>query len=135
MPLPLFLLVEDKDSDAQAFISLVRRIGLLNGVHPVGGMDEARRYLTACSPQSLPLVVFSADAVGDGESGELFAWIDDQDAPVGDIPTVQLHKPLDMYAVIDALKALKFPERARIDATTLTVRVELWPCGTVLSDS
>lgn len=133
--LPQFLLVDDRYTDVHAFINMVKRIGLVNGVRPFATIDEAKKFLRVCVPSSLPVVVFSGGAVRDGDASELFSWIEEQDPPVGAIPTLLLHKPLDMYAVIGALKALDLPERARIDTTTLTVRVELWPHGTVLGDS
>ena len=133
--LPQFLLVDDSYTDVHAFINMVKRIGLVNGVRPLVTIDDAKQFLTVCAPSSLPVVVFSAGAVSDGDASELFSWMEDQPPPVSAIPTLRLHKPLEMYAVIGALKALDLPERARIDTTTLTVRVELWPHGTVLSDA
>ena len=133
--LPQFLLVDDSYSDVQAFINLVKRIGLVNGVRPFATIDDAKRFLTVCAPSSLPVVVFSGGVVPDGDASELFSWMEEQDPPVSAIPTLLLHKPLEMYAVIGSLKALDLPERARIDTTTLTVRVELWPYGTVLGDT
>ena len=136
MPVPQFLLVDDRSSDVQAFIALVKRIGLVNAVCPVGTLAEARDVLVgAAQPTLLPVVVFSGGTVRDGEGGELFAWMEEQELPVSAIPTVSLTKPLEMYAIIGALKALALPERARIDTTTLTVRVELWPHGTILHDA
>jgi hypothetical protein len=131
--LPQFLLVDDSYTDVQAFINMVKRIGLVNGVRPFATIDDARQFLTACAPSSLPVVVFSGGLTAD-DANELFAWMEEQDPPVSAIPTLLLHKPLEMYAVIGALKALDLPERARIDTTTLTVRVELWPHGTLLDD-
>jgi hypothetical protein len=132
--LPQFLLVDDSYTDVHAFIHMVKRIGLVNGVWPLATIDEAKQFLTACAPASLPVVVFAGGVVPDGEASELFSWMEEQDPPVSAIPTLLLHKPLEMYSVIGALKALDLPERARIDTTTLTVRVELWPHGTVLGD-
>jgi hypothetical protein len=132
--LPQFLLVDDSYTDVQVFINMVKRIGLVNGVRPFATIDEARQFLTACAPSSLPVVVFSGGPP-DGDANDLFSWMEEQDPPVSAIPTLLLHKPLEMYTVIGALKALDLPERARIDTTTLTVRVELWPYGTVLEDA
>lgn len=132
--LPQFLLVDDSYTDVQAFINMVKRIGLVNSVRPLATIDDARQFLTACAPSSLPVVVFSGGPLDD-DANDLFAWMEEQDPPVSAIPTLLLHKPLEMYAVIGALKALALPERARIDTTTLTVRVELWPHGTVLGDT
>lgn len=134
MLLPPFLLVDDSYTDVQTFVAMVKRIGLVNAVHPVSTLAEARDVLTAAEPRRLPVVVFSGGTVRDGDGDELFAWLDGQDPPLSAIPTVTLTKPLEMYAVIGGLKALALPERARIDTTTLTVRVELWPHGTVLTD-
>ena len=135
VPVPQFLLVDDRSSDVQAFIALIKRIGLVNAVWPVGTLAEARDVLVAAQPTLLPVVVFSGGTVCDGEGGELFAWMEEQESQVSAIPTVSLIKPLEMYAIIGALKALSLPERARIDTTTLTVRVELWPHGTILHDA
>ena len=135
VPLPQFLLVDDSYTDVQAFVTMVNRIGLVNAVRPVGTIAEARDVLMATQPTMLPVVVFSGGTVRDGEGDELFAWMEEQDPPLSGIPTVSLSKPLEMYAVIGALKALALPERARIDTTTLTVRVELWPHGTILHDA
>lgn len=135
MLLPQFLLVEDSHSEVQAFIAMVKRIGLVNVVRPVGSIADAQRYLSGCEPAQLPVVVFAGGAVHDGDGDVLFTWLEAQDPPLRAIPTVTLAKPLEMYAVIGALKALALPERARIDTTTLTVRVELWPHGTVVADA
>ena len=134
MLLPPFLLVDDSYAEVQAFVAMVKRIGLVNAVLPVSTLAEARDVLIAAEPMRLPVVVFSGGTVRDGEGDDLFAWLEDQDPPLSAIPTVTLIKPLEMYAVIGALKALALPERARIDTTTLTVRVELWPHGTLLND-
>jgi hypothetical protein len=133
--LPQFLLVDDSYPDVQAFTVMVTRIGLVNSVRPIATVDEAKKYLMTCATSALPVVVFSSGVVRDGDGCDLFAWMEDQDPPVSAIPTVTLQKPLEMYAVIGALKALALPERARIDTTTLTVRVELWPYGTIVSDA
>jgi len=132
--LPQFLLVDDSYADVQAFVALVKRIGLVNVVLPVSTLADARDLLTSAEPTRLPVVVFSGGTVRDGDGDELFTWLEEQDPPLSGIPTVTLNKPLEMYTVIGALKALALPERARIDTTTLTVRVELWPHGTILND-
>jgi hypothetical protein len=125
--LPQFLLLDDSYTDVQVFTTLIRRIGLVNPVRPIGTVAEAQRYLAAAAPSALPVVVVSGGATADGD--ELFSWMGEQDA-LSAIPTVTLTKPLEMNAVMGALKALALPERARIDTTTLTVSVELWPHGT-----
>lgn len=134
MRLPQFLLVEDSDADAEAFVALIKRIGLINAVRACSTVAEAQRYLAAAETAGLPVVVFSGGSVADGEGEDLFAWMEDQESLCA-IPTVSLDKPLEMYAIIGALKALALPERARVDTTTLMVRVELWPHGTILADS
>jgi hypothetical protein len=132
--LPQFLLIDDSYADVQSFITLVKRIGLVNTVRPVGTIEEARHVLAMAEPAMLPVVVFSGGAVRDGHGDELLAWLDGQPEPLATVPRITLVKPLEMYAVIGALKALALPERARIDTTTLTVRVELWPHGTILNE-
>jgi hypothetical protein len=134
VPVPEFLLIDDSYADVQAFITLVKRIGLINPVRPVATQDAARAYLRACASSALPVVIFSEDPVSEDEDG-VGAWIQQQEPPIAAIPSVLLQKPLEMYAVIGSLKALALPERARIDTTTLTVRVELWPYGTILADA
>jgi len=135
VPVPQFLLLDDSYADVQAFIAMVKRIGLVNTVRAVGTLAEAQGYLAAASESTLPVVVFSGGMLPDGDGFDLFAWMEDQDLPVCAIPTITLEKPLEMYDVIAALKVLALPERARIDTTTLMVRVELWPHGTILSDA
>ena len=135
VPVPQFLLIDGSYADVQAFIAMVKRIGLVNTVRPFGTIAAAQAYLAAASESTLPVVVFSGGTVDDGDGPDLFAWLEAQDLPLGVIPTVTLEKPLEMYAVIAALKALALPERTRIDTTTLTVRVELWPHGTSLNDT
>jgi len=135
VPVPQFLLLDDSYADVQAFIAMVKRIGLVNTVRAVGTLAEAQGYLAAASESTLPVVVFSGGTLPDGDGFDLFAWMEDQDLPVCAIPTITLEKPLEMYDVIAALKVLALPERARIDTTTLMVRVELWPHGTILSDA
>lgn len=132
MVLPQFLLLDDSYSDVQAFITLIKRIGLVNAVRPVATIAEARAYLLTCEGAKLPVVVFSGGSVSDGDGTLLFEWMEEQEHPLSSLPTISLSKPLEMYDVIAALKALALPERAKIDTTTLTVRVELWPHGTVL---
>ena len=135
VPVPQFLLLDDRYADVQAFVAMVKRIGLVNAVRPFGTLAEAEAYLAGASESTLPVVVFSGGTVDDGDGLDLFAWMEEQDLPLSAIPTVTLEKPLDMYAVIAALKALALPERARIDTTTLTVRVELWPHGATPGDT
>jgi hypothetical protein len=130
---PQFLLLDDSYTDVQAFIAMVKRIGLVNTVRPVGSVAEAQLVLG--SDGRLPVVVFAGGALRDGDGEALAAWMEEQDAPVSGIPVVMLQKPLDMYDVIASLKALSLPERAKIDTTTLSVRVELWPHGTILGEA
>jgi hypothetical protein len=132
--LPPFLLIDDDYADTQAFIALVKRIGLVNKVRSLGTVAEAKRFLATAEQPALPVVIFIGDAAPEEDGDELFEWLGSQAVTLGAIPTVMLAKPLEMYAVIRALKELSLPERARIDATTLTVRVELWPRGTILTD-
>jgi hypothetical protein len=133
--LPHFLLVEDNDADVRTFIAIVKRIGLINTVRAFGSVREAQRFLETADDSMLPVVVFTGGAVRDDDGEDLGAWMAAQAGPLQAIPTVALTKPFEMYAIIEALKALALPERARIDSTTLTVRVELWPHGTVLADA
>ena len=136
MPLPEFLLVDDSYADVQTFIALVKRIGIANVVRPVPTVDDATRYLTCCAPSGLPVVVFAAAATGGLHIHEdLLSWMDGQGPPISAIPALAVEKPLEMYQLMAAVKTLALPERARIDTTTLMVRVELWPHGTVFRDA
>jgi len=130
VPLPPFLLIEDRDEDVATFVAMVKRIGLVNSVRAIASIDEAKRYLLSCPASALPVVVLSGDDSNGEDDTILSVWLGEQDPPLSTIPALTLEKPLEMYAVIRRLKALALPERARIDTTTLTVRVELWPHGT-----
>ena len=133
---PHLLLVESTDADVREFTEVIKRIGLVNGVRAVTTSAIAKDHLGSLAASALPLLVVSASAaVADGPLTDLFDWMEQQQSPISDLPILRLNKPLEMYAVIGALKALAFPERTRIDTTTLTIRVELWPHGTAIDGS
>ena len=67
MLLPQFLLVDDSYADVQAFVTMVKRIGLVNAVRPVSTLAEARDLLASAEPEWLPVVVFSGGEVRDGD--------------------------------------------------------------------
>jgi hypothetical protein len=41
-----------------------------------------------------------------------------------------VERPLDMRALVAAMRGLGLAEKAKIDRTTLMVQIELWPPGT-----
>jgi CheY-like chemotaxis protein len=147
--LPPFLLLDDSYTDVQAMTALFKRIGLANPVRIIGTMEEAQRHLTECAPGRLPVIVFVASQVR-GERGlDLLDWIrrqpdalgrlaaialldaDDEDAAAraADLEVTVVSKPVEMRPLIDAMRRLGLPEKAKIDRMTLTVQVELWPHG------
>jgi len=150
--LPPFLLLEDSYTDVQSMMALLKRIGLVNSVRVIGSVPDAQKYLVDCVPSRLPVVVFIGAQVRGAHGLELLEWMRQQpdaiariaaialvhatDEPVADqaaelgLPTVE--KPVEMRALIAAMKSLGLPERAKIDVSTLTVQVELWPRGTQL---
>lgn len=150
--LPPFLLLEDSYTDVQSMSALLKRIGLVNSVRVIGSVPDAQKYLIDCAPSRLPVVVFIGAQVRGAHGLELVEWMRRQPDPIAQIaaiglvhasdeplvvqaaelglPTVQ--KPVEMRSLIAAMKRLGLPERAKIDVSTLTVQVELWPRGTQL---
>jgi DNA-binding response OmpR family regulator len=145
-----FLLFDDSYTDVQAFVALVKRIGLLNPVRVIGTAVEAQRYLTACAPARLPVIIFAGTNTRGGTGLELLRWVKEH-AAFSDLPLVALleadedatsralalgagivEKPLEMRALIAAMKAFALPERVKIDSMTMTVQVELCARGTEL---
>jgi len=150
--LPPFLLLEDSYTDVQSVTALLKRIGLVNAVRVIGSVPDAQRYLADCVPSRLPVVVFLGAQVRGAHGLELLEWMRQQPDPIARIAAIALvhgtdepiaiqaadlgiaivEKPVDMRALIVAMKSLGLPERAKIDVSTLTVQVELWPRGTQL---
>ena len=143
-----FLLFDDSYTDAQTFVALVKRIGLLNPVRVIGTTAEAQEYLASCAPARLPVIVFAGMQTRGGSGLDLLRWMKEQDA-LATLPLVALleadadtasralalgagvvEKPLEMHALIAAMKAFALPERVKIDTMTLTVQVELCAPGT-----
>ena len=150
--LPPFLLLEDSYTDVQSMTALLKRIGLVNAVRVIGSVSDGQRYLADCAPSRLPVVVFIGAQVRGAHGLELLEWMRQQpdhiaqiaaialvhatDEPVAmqaaDLGIATVAKPVDMRALIAAMKSLGLPEKAKIDVSTLTVQVELWPRGTPL---
>jgi len=150
--LPPFLLLEDSYTDVQSITALLKRIGMVNAVRVIGSVAEAQRYLTDCPPSRLPVIVFIGAQVRGMHGLELLAWMRQQSEPIAGVAAIALidhadapeelqaaqlgvasiAKPVEMRALIAAMKGLGLAERARIDVATLTVQVELWPAGTQL---
>jgi CheY-like chemotaxis protein len=150
--LPPFLLLEDSYTDVQSMTALLRRIGLVNSVRVIGSVSDAQRYLADCAPSRLPVVVFIGAQVRGAHGLELLEWMRQQPEPIAQIAAIALvhatdepvagqaadlgiatvEKPVEMRSLIAAMKGLGLPEKAKIDVSTLTVQVELWPRGTQL---
>ena len=150
--LPPFLLLEDSYTDVQSMTALLKRIGLVNAVRVIGSVSDAQRYLADCTPSRLPVVVFIGAQVRGAHGLELLEWMRQQPDPIAQIAAIALvhatdepvavqaedlgiatvAKPVEMRALIAAMKSLGLPEKAKIDVSTLTVQVELWPRGTQL---
>jgi CheY-like chemotaxis protein len=146
-----FLLVEDSYADVQAFMRLVKRIGLVNPVAVHATVASAQAFLADCEAARLPVIVFAGTQMRGGHSLELLAWMPRQTPDVAAIPAIALldatdepalrqaavdgvlavGKPLEMYALIAAMKTLGLSEKVKIDNTTLMVQVELCPPGSV----
>ncbi len=147
MLLSPLLLTGGPDVDFETISRLLVRIGLANPVVIAPMMAEAKRYLTGCATSRLPVAILVCAPAGGDEGLALVTWMREQpdaiasldaialvdpedvamEAQAGQLslPTVPL--PVEMRALIAALKALELPEKARIDPATLTVQVELFP--------
>jgi CheY-like chemotaxis protein len=142
-----FLLIEDSYADVQLFIGLVKRIGLVNPVTIEATVGSAQQFLARCDTDRLPVIIFAGTQLRGGHSLDLLDWAPQQDASIAAIPMIALvdpddeparshaaahrvtsvPKPLDMYELIAAMKALGLAEKVKIDNSTLTVQVELCP--------
>ena len=147
--LPPFLLLADSYTDVQAMTALFKRIGLANPVRVIGSVADAREYLQQCEPGRLPVVVFIGRTVRGAHGLDLVDWIRQQPDAIGrlaaialldgddgdgvaraaDLEVAVVPHPVEMRPLIDAMRALGLPEKAKIDRLTLTVQVELWPHG------
>jgi CheY-like chemotaxis protein len=130
--------------------ALLKRIGLVNAVRVIGSVPDAQRYLADCAPTRLPVIVFIGAQVRGAHGLQLLEWMRQQPEPIAEIAAIALidatdepvagqaaelgivavEKPVEMRSLIAAMKSLGLPERAKIDVSTLTVQVELWPRGT-----
>ena len=145
--LPPFLLVGPDDHHVRAVTALLTRIGLANPVRVSPTFEAARDYLQTCASSRLPVLVLTCESEP-GETGiTLIEWMRQQPDAIAALDIIALMSdedldgsvraqalgvavvpmPVDMRALIAAMKALALPETAKIDPATLTVRVELWP--------
>lgn len=131
---PPIVLLDDSDDDAPAFAALVGRIGLANSVLALATLPKLKSFLLACDGALLPIAICADGVARSGDIRALAGWQAQQSSGISDIPTLTVIKPFDLQPVMAAFKALALPEKARIDLTTLMVRIELWPRGTRLDD-
>jgi CheY-like chemotaxis protein len=142
-----FLLVEDSYAEVQALVGLLKRIGLMNPVTVQSTVASAQEFLTACAPAQLPVLIFMGTGMRGGHSLDLLDWLHAQASEMADIPAIALletaddpgrsraaaagvamvARPIEMYALIAAMKTLGLAEKVKIDSTTLMVQVELCP--------
>jgi CheY-like chemotaxis protein len=142
-----FLLIEDSYADVQLFVGLLKRIGLVNPVAVQATVAAAQQFLARCEAERLPVIIFAGTQMRGGHSLALLDWAPRQAPSIAAIPTIALvdaddeparthaaahqvrsvPKPLDMYELIAAVKALGLAERVKIDSSTLTVQIELCP--------
>ncbi len=147
--LPPFLLVDDSDTDVEAHVALLKRIGLVNAVRVVGDIAGAKRYLLECAVERLPVIVFLGAQARGGHGIDLVRWVRGQPNPLAQIAAIAMwprdraalegehdtqalgitvvDTPVDMHRLIGAMKGLGLTEKVRIDSATLTVQVELRP--------
>ena len=147
MLLPPFLLVADDAGHVRAMTTMLTRIGLANEVRVSPTLSDAKAYLGGCATSRLPVIVLTRALVGDETGVALIEWmrgqadaiaaldvialVDESDAPTcldaEKLGATLVSEPVEMRALIAAMKSLALPEQARIDPATLMVRVELWP--------
>ena len=150
MLLPPILLVGLDDAAAASLIALLRRIGLANPTLVCAQADAAPALLEGTASSRLPVVVLASRAASGGDGLAVIEWMrlqqdaiaaidaillvdDGWRAKAGELGVGTVATPVEMRALIAALKALALPEQARIDPATLTVQVELLRRGTVLT--
>jgi hypothetical protein len=145
--LPPFLLLEDSYTEVQLMTALFKRIGLINPVRVLGTVADAQRHLAETATGRLPVIVFVGAQSRGAHALDLLDWMRLQTTEVGRIATIALvdtadidaldraaalgvptvHRPVEMRALISAMRGLGLAEKAKIDRTTLMVQVELWP--------
>ena len=153
MLLPPFLLVGPDDDQVRAVTALLTRIGLANPVRVSATFAAARDYLQTCATSRLPVIVLTCEAGPGGSGIALIEWMRQQPDAIAGLDVIALVSadepegreraealgvpivptPVEMRALIAAMKGLALPETAKIDPATLTVRVELWPRGSGVS--
>jgi hypothetical protein len=147
MLLSPLLLTGGPDVHLHALSQLLVRIGLANPVVIAPTMAEAKRYLTGCATSRLPVAILTCAPAGSDDGLALVTWMREQPDAIASLDAIALLDPgdvgmeaqaeqlslrtvplpVEMRALITALKALELPEKARIDPATLTVQVELFP--------
>ena len=147
MLLPPFLLVADDAGHVKSMTALLTRIGLANEVRVSPTLSDAKAYLGGCATSRLPVIVLTRALVADGSGLSLIEWMRGQADAIAALDVIALvdegdaaacseaaqlgatlvPEPVEMRALIAAMKSLALPEQARIDPATLMVRVELWP--------
>ena len=145
--LPPFLLLEDSYTEVHLMTAMLKRIVLVNPVRVIGTVADAQRHLEQSVPDRLPVVVFIGVQARGAHGLDLLAWMRQQSPELGQIATIALvngaddaamvravdldvpivERPLDMRALVTAMRGLGLAEKAKIDRTTLMVQVELWP--------
>ena len=144
--LPSFLLLEDSYTDVQTMTALFKRIGLANPVRVIGTVADAQRHLAESAPERLPVIVFIGAQMRGLHGLDLLDWMRQQDvlsrvaaialldaadadatARAAELGVSVVEKPVDMRALITAMRALGLSEKARIDRMTLSVQIELYP--------
>jgi hypothetical protein len=147
MLLSPLLLTGGPDVDLRIVGQLLVRIGLANPVVIAPTMAEAKTYLSSCATSRLPVAILTCVPAGNDEGLALVTWMREQPDAIASLDAIALIDPADvamaaqadllslrtvwlpveMRALITALKSLDLPEKARIDPATLTVQVELFP--------
>lgn len=145
--LPPFLLLEDSYTEVQVMTAMLKRIGLVNPVRVIGTVADAQRQLEQAALDRLPVVVFVGVQARGAHGLDLLEWMRQQSQEIGRIAAIALvdtadavaaaraadlgvpivERPIDMRALVTAMRGLGLAEKAKIDRTTLMVQVELWP--------
>lgn len=148
--LPPFLLLEDSYTEVQLMTAMLKRIGLVNPVRVIGTVADAQRQLEHAGLDRLPVVVFVGVQARGAHGLDLLDWMRQQSQEIGRIAAIALidaadavaaaraaelnvpivERPIDMRALVTAMRGLGLAEKAKIDRTTLMVQVELWPPST-----
>ena len=133
MLLPPILLVGLDDAAAASLIALLRRIGLANPTLVCAQADAAPALLEGTASSRLPVVVLASRAASGGDGLGVIEWmrlqqdaiaaidaillVEDEDdgwrARAGELGVATVATPVEMRALIAALKALALEEERR----------------------